>query len=223
MRETYDMGVDNFAKKLSSKVESFIPYCISNVTLLLESILHNTNRCGVFIEKRGIEALLQLFDLHLLPLAFASGQNITILFKKNSTGHSSSLTRLVCSTLREHMRPSIEFMDLLAGKKLANIEESQHMRILRCISSVEGVLSFSKYLLKSTTTMMPEIGFGDAYMLKDAGKLYKEILWHIYLVSDSKVYVNKEVEQGYGTEYWHQMQHIQNFIVIPTQFQLFGM
>ena len=77
----------------------------------------------------------------------------------------------------EHMRLAIEFMDLLAGTKLEDIEGSQHMIILRCISSLEGVLSFSKHILKSTTTMMPEIGSGDAYMLKDVGKLYKEIIW----------------------------------------------
>ena len=121
------------------------------------------------------------------------------------------------------MRPAIEFMDLLAGTKLTNIEGSQHMRILRCISSLEGVLSFSKHILKITTTMMAEIGSGDAYMLKDVGKLYIEILWKISLVSDSKLDVNKEVEQGPGTEYWHQMQQVQNLIVIPTQFQLFSM
>ena len=75
------------------------------------------------------------------------------------------------------MRPAIQFMDFLDGKKMEDIEGSQNMVILRCISSLEGVLSFSKHLLKSTTTMIPEIGSGDAYMLKDVGKLYKEILW----------------------------------------------
>ena len=94
-------------------------------TLLLEIILHNTDRCGVFIEKKGIEALLQLFDLHLLPLTFASGQNIAIAFKNVSPEHSSPLTRNVFTTLREHIRPAIEFMDLLAGTKLADIVGSQ--------------------------------------------------------------------------------------------------
>ena len=75
------------------------------------------------------------------------------------------------------MRPAIEFMDLLVGTKLIDIEGSQHMRMLRCISSIEGVLSFSKHILKITTTMMPQNGSGDAYMLKDVGKLYKEIIW----------------------------------------------
>ena len=71
------------------------------------------------------------------------------------------------------MRPATKFMDLLARTKMEDIEGSKHMRILRCISSPYGVLSFSKHILKSTTTMMTEIGSGYAYMLKDVGKLYK--------------------------------------------------
>ena len=83
-RETSQKGVDSSANKLSSNMEAFIPDCISNATLLLESILHNTDRCGVFIEKKGIGGLLQLFDLHLLPLTFSSGHNIAISFKNFS-------------------------------------------------------------------------------------------------------------------------------------------
>lgn len=198
-RTTSELGVDNSAENLSSNTEAFLPDCISNATRLLENILHNTDTCGVFIEKKGIEAVLQLFDLPLLPLSFASGQNIAIAFKNFSPQHSSPLTRAVCTTLREHMKPAVEFMDLLAGAKLADIDGSQRMRVLRCLSSLEGVLSFSTHLLKSTTTMMPEIGSGDADILKDVGKVYKEILWQISLVSDSKVDTKKEAEQGPAT------------------------
>lgn len=74
------------------------------------------------------------------------------------------------------------------------------MRILRCLSSIHGVLSFSTHLLKRTTTMMPEIGYGSADILKDVGMVYNEIVWYIYLLSDSKVDVNKEVEQVLATE-----------------------
>lgn len=198
-RATSELGVDTSAENLSSNMESFLPDCISNATRLLENILHNTDTCGVFVEKKGIEAVLQLFDLPLLPLSFASGQNIAVAFKNFSPQHSSPLTRAVCTTLREHMKPAIEFMDLLAGTKLADIEVAQRMRILRCLSSLDGVLSFSTHLLKSTTTMMPEIGSGDADILKDVGKVYKEIVWQISLVSDSKVDAKKEAEQGPAT------------------------
>jgi len=79
--------------------------------------------------------------------------------------------------MREHMKPTNEFMDLLARKKIIEIEVAQHMRILRCLSSLDGVLSFSTHIQKSTTTMMPEIGHGDEDILKDVGMVYKEMVW----------------------------------------------
>jgi hypothetical protein len=41
---------------------------------------------------------------------------------------------------------------------------------------------------------MLEIDFGDANILKDVGKVYNEIVSLLYLISDSKIDVNKEVE-----------------------------
>ncbi|XP_057852533.2 E3 ubiquitin-protein ligase UPL1 isoform X1 [Cryptomeria japonica] len=189
---TPEQAVDVSADSLSSNMEAFLPDCISNATRLLENILHNTDTCGVFIEKKGIEAVLQLFDLPLLPLSFASGQNIAVAFKNFSPQHSSPLTRAVCTALRDHLKPALQLADSLAGTKLADVEVSERMRILRCFSSLEGVLSFSTHLLKSTTTMMPELGSGDADILKDVGKVYKEVLWQISLVNDAK----KEIEQA---------------------------
>ena len=51
LRETYELGVDAFAEKLSSNMESILPYLIRNDTHLLENIMHNTDTCGVFFIK----------------------------------------------------------------------------------------------------------------------------------------------------------------------------
>eukprot|EP01018_Ginkgo_biloba_P015878 Gb_04274 [translate_table: standard] len=67
----------------------------------------------------------------------------------------------MCNTLRDHLKPAIELLDSLAGSKLADVEGPKCMRILRCLSTLEGVLLFSLYLLESATTMMPEIGGGE--------------------------------------------------------------
>ena len=69
---TSELGVGTYAEKLSSNMEFFLPYCISNATCLLENILHNIDT-WVFIEKKGIEAMLQLFYLCLLPFLFQGG------------------------------------------------------------------------------------------------------------------------------------------------------
>ena len=70
---------------------------------------------------------------------------------------------------------------------------------------------------------MPEIGFGDANILKHVGMVYKEIVSYKSLVSDSKVDANKEVEKDLQLKIWHQMQQLQKLAMTLTQFQLFDM
>ncbi|KAJ4960038.1 hypothetical protein NE237_019948 [Protea cynaroides] len=74
-------------------VESFLPDCISNVSRLLETILQNADTSWIFIEKKGIEAVLQLFTLPLMPLSISVGQSISIAFKNFSPQHSVALAR----------------------------------------------------------------------------------------------------------------------------------
>lgn len=167
-REKSKLGVDTSVENLSSNMESIVPNCIRNSTCLVENILHNIDT-WVFVDKNGIEAMMQLFDLPLLPLSFPGGQNTVVAFNNFSLQHSSPLTRVVCTNLREHKKLANEFMVFLAISKLEDIEVAQHIRILRCLSSLDGISSFSTHLLKRTTTMMHEIGYGDAYILKDVG------------------------------------------------------
>eukprot|EP00249_Psilotum_nudum_P028642 c38168_g1_i1 orf=3-320(+) len=54
----------------SANVETFLPEYINNTVRLLETILQNAETSRVFIEKQGIEALLQLYTLPSLPLSF---------------------------------------------------------------------------------------------------------------------------------------------------------
>lgn len=70
----------------------------------------------------GIEIVLQWFDLYLFIFSFASDQNIVVTIKDFSLQHSSPLTGVVCTTWREHMKIVIEFMYLLVGTKLEDIE-----------------------------------------------------------------------------------------------------
>ena len=48
---------------------------------------------------------------------------------------------------------------------------------------------------------MPEIGYGDVDVEKDVEKVFKEIVWKISLVSESKANVKKEVEQCHNPEF----------------------
>lgn len=175
-------------------VESYLPDCIGNACRLLETILQNSDACRLFIEKRGIEAVLQMFSLPLLPVSVSVGQSVSSAFKNFSAQHSASLARALCSFLREHLNATIEVLNAIEGTPLPNMESAQQMKVMRCLSTLEGILSLSNSLLKGTTTVITELGAGDADVLKDIGRVYREVLWQISLSCDSKVEQKQNVE-----------------------------
>ncbi|KAL3503633.1 hypothetical protein ACH5RR_038082, partial [Cinchona calisaya] len=175
-------------------VESFLPDCISNAARLLETILQNSDTCRIFVEKKGIEAVLQLFTLPSMPLSISVGQSISVAFKNFSPQHSVSLARGVCSFLREHLKATVELLVSVEGIQLAQVEIVQRSKVLRCLSSLEGILSLAYSLLKGTTTVVSELGCADADVFKDLGKVYRETLWQISLCCDLKAGEKRNVE-----------------------------
>ncbi|OIW00674.1 hypothetical protein TanjilG_09643 [Lupinus angustifolius] len=171
-----------------TNIESFLPDCANNVARLLETILQNADTCRIFVEKKGIEAVLQLFTLPLMPPIVSLGQNIFVAFKNFSPQHNVSLVRTLCSFLREHLKSTNEFLDSVGGTQIALVESAKQTKVLKYLSSLEGLLSLSASLLKgATTTVVSELSTSDASVLKDLGKSYKEIIWQISLCNDSKV------------------------------------
>ncbi|KAE8654177.1 hypothetical protein F3Y22_tig00117056pilonHSYRG01052 [Hibiscus syriacus] len=106
----------------SMSIELFLPDCISNVGRLLEAILQNADTCRLFVEKKGIDVVLQFFTLPLLPLSASVGQSISAAFKNFSPQHSASLARAVCSFLREQLKSTKELVTSIGGTQLAIVE-----------------------------------------------------------------------------------------------------
>ncbi|KAL8462223.1 hypothetical protein ACS0TY_033325 [Phlomoides rotata] len=175
-------------------VESFLPDCISNAARLLETILQNSDTCRIFIDKKGIECVLQLFSLPLMPLTVSIGQSIAVAFKNFSPQHSASLARAVCSFLREHLKLTDELLSSIKGSQLAQVEVSQRVKILKCLFTLDGILSLSNSLLKGATAIVSELGSADADVLKDLGKVYKETLWQVSLCCELKVEEKQNIE-----------------------------
>ncbi|XP_057417405.1 E3 ubiquitin-protein ligase UPL1-like isoform X2 [Lotus japonicus] len=176
-------------------IESFLPDCVNNIARLLETILQNADTCRIFVEKKGIEAILQLFTLPLMPPSVSVGQSISIAFKNFSPQHYVSLARAVCSFLREHLKSTNELLDSVEGTQLALVESSKQTKVLKYLSTLEGVLTLSVFLLKGTTTVVSELSTSDADVLKDIGRTYKEIIWQISLCNDSKAEEKKNTDQ----------------------------
>nr|XP_043627768.1 E3 ubiquitin-protein ligase UPL1-like [Erigeron canadensis] len=171
----------------SLNIESFLPDCVNNAARLLETILQNSDTCRIFVEKKGIEAVLQLFTLPLMPPSISVGQSISIAFKNFSPHHSASLARALSLFLKEHLKVTNELLASLGGMQLAQLEESKRAKVLRCLSSLEGILCLSNSLSKGTTNLVSELGTSDADVLRDLGVAYREILWQVSVGRDSKM------------------------------------
>ncbi|XP_028759255.1 E3 ubiquitin-protein ligase UPL1 [Neltuma alba] len=186
--------VESSSEASIMNMESFLPHCASNLARLLETTLQNADTCRIFVEKKGIEAVLNLFTLPLMPPFASVGQSISVAFKNFSPQHYVSLARAVCSFLRERLKSTNELLDSVGGTQLALVEPAKRTKVLGYLSSLEGLLTLSIFLLKGTTTVVSELGTADADVLKDIGKAYKEIIWQISLCNDSKSDV-KNTEQ----------------------------
>ncbi|KAL8239183.1 hypothetical protein R6Q59_015750 [Mikania micrantha] len=184
--ENSEKLVDPSADTSLLNVEAFLPDFVNNAARLLETVLQNSDTCRVFVEKKGIEAVLQLFTLPLMPSSVSIGQSTSIAFKNFSPHHSASLARALCLFLREHLKLSNELLVSLGGTQLSQVEDSKRTKVSRCLSSLEGILSLSNSLSKGTTNLVTEFGTSDADVLRDLGVAYREILWQVSIACDSK-------------------------------------
>lgn len=172
---------------LLTNIELFLPEYITNATRLLETILQNSDTCRIFIEKKGTEAVLQFFRLPLMPLSASIGQSISAAFKNFSPQHSASLVRAVCLFLREHLNLTHELLSSAGGARFVQLEVVNLMKLLRCLAGLEGIVSVCSSLLKNSTVVISELATSDADVLKELGRVYREIHWQISLCSDIKL------------------------------------
>ena len=94
----------------ASDVESFLPDCISNAARLLETVLHNDHSCRAFLDAGGLDALLALYSLPSLPLAFgasAAAHNMSTALRVVATPHSAVVSRAVATAVRARVQSAV--------------------------------------------------------------------------------------------------------------------
>uniref|UniRef100_A0A7N0U1T4 HECT-type E3 ubiquitin transferase n=2 Tax=Kalanchoe fedtschenkoi TaxID=63787 RepID=A0A7N0U1T4_KALFE len=201
VKETLINGIsDNTAgpssDSSSNNVESSLPDFINNAVRLLETILHNSEMCRIFVEKKGIEAVMQLFTLPLVPPSASLGQSISVAFKNFAPQHSVSLARVTCTFFKDQLKSTNEILLSIRGTPLAEIEASKQAIVMRNLSSLEGILCLLNFLLKGTANVAvaPELSSADSEIMKDLGMAYREVLWQISICCDSKMDEKKQVD-----------------------------
>lgn len=171
----------------SITVESFLPGCISNIVRLLEPIVQNSDTCRMFVEKKGVEKVLQLFDLECIPVSLSIGNSISSAFKNFSPTQSVAMLRIVGSFIREQLKSVNGVLSsAVSGSKLDESEPAKQMEVLRSLSGLEGLLVLSSFLLKNNTVMMAELAVAEAEILKELAKIYVETTWQLSLLAESK-------------------------------------
>ncbi|KAJ7561891.1 hypothetical protein O6H91_03G045900 [Diphasiastrum complanatum] len=197
--ESSQQSSDTTSESSTTNMEAFLPECINNAVRLLETILQNADTSRIFIEKKGIEALLQLYTLSHLPVSFggsSTAHNMSVTFRAFPPQHATALTRAVCGILRDHLKLTLDILMPVSGKRFSDIEIGLRNKILRSLSAVECFLSLSSVLVRSSAAMMAELSTGGAEILNDIGKVHREVLWQISLVDHAKVENKRESDAG---------------------------
>ncbi|KAI4388584.1 hypothetical protein MLD38_000898 [Melastoma candidum] len=175
-------------------IEGFLPHCVSNIAHLLETVLQNAETCRTFVEKKGIEAVLQLLTLPVMPLSASLGYSLSIAFKNFSIQHTVSLARALCSFIKEQLRITDDLLEAVGSPSIMTAETNMREAVLRNFFILEGALSLSNYLLKVTTALFSEVGAADADVLKGIGRIYREIIWQLSVCASSKVEERSNLE-----------------------------
>eukprot|EP00850_Spirogloea_muscicola_P012629 SM000082S22871 [mRNA] locus=s82:404008:421363:+ [translate_table: standard] len=180
-----------------AELESFLLEAINNVTRLLDSMLANAHSSRLFIERRGVEALLGLYTLPALPVSFggsATAHSMSVTLRSFSPQHSSQLVKAVCSRMRQQLRSATELATttLTAGTYFIDLEASTRAKLAKSLAAAECLLALAAVLVRSSPTMLTEMGSHDVEVLGHAGQLQRQIQWQLAMASDRKEEVKKE-------------------------------
>ncbi|XP_010552364.1 PREDICTED: E3 ubiquitin-protein ligase UPL1-like isoform X2 [Tarenaya hassleriana] len=179
----------------SENDELFLIDCVGNVARLFETVFQSAEVCRLFVERKGIDAVLQLFTLPLMPISNSLGQNFSVAFKNFCPQHSAALAQTLCSYLREHLKHTNGLLVSVEGTQLLALESAEQTKVLRSLSGLDGMLSLSNFLLKGTVSVLSELSAAYADILKDLGHTYRETIWQMALYSDSKADEKKGVDR----------------------------
>ncbi|KAI9097596.1 hypothetical protein K1719_025367 [Acacia pycnantha] len=181
-------AADSAAEGMSD--DQFLQLCIFHLMVLVHRMMENSETCRLFVEKSGIEALLNL----LLRPAIAQssdGMSIalhsTMVFKGFAQHHSAPLARAFCSSLREYLKKALAGFDASSGLLLLDPRMTPDNGIFSSLFLVEFLL----FLAASkdnrwVTALLTEFGNGSKDVLEDIGQVHREVLWQIALLEDTK-------------------------------------
>ncbi|KAL2584822.1 hypothetical protein GLYMA_14G183000v4 [Glycine max] len=176
--------------------EQFIQLCVFHLMVLIHRTMENAETCRLFVEKSGIEALLNLL-LRPTIAQSSDGMSIalhsTMVFKGFAQHHSIPLAHAFCSSLREHLK-----------KALAGLGAASEPLLLDPRMTTDGAIFSSLFLVEFllflaapkdnrwVTALLTEFGNGGKDVLEDIGRVHREVLWQIALLENRKPEIEED-------------------------------
>ncbi|KAL5714333.1 HECT-type E3 ubiquitin transferase [Ranunculus cassubicifolius] len=171
--------------------ERFVQLCIFHVMVLVHRTMENSETCRMFVEKKGIEALMRLL---LRPSIAQSSEGMsialhsTVVFKNFTQHHSAPLAHAFCSFLRDHLKKALTGFSSASGSFLLAPKTTPDKSIFSSLFIVEFLLFLAASKENRwVTALLTEFGNGSKDVLEDIGRLHREVLWQISLLDDSKL------------------------------------
>ncbi|KAK1316020.1 E3 ubiquitin-protein ligase UPL2 [Acorus calamus] len=179
---------DSIADSISN--ERFVQLCIFHLMVLLHRTMENTETCKLFVEKKGIEALMRLL---LRPSISQSSEGMsialysTVVFKGFTQNHAAPLAHAFCSALGDYLKKALREFSSISGSFLLIPTSTPDSGIFSSLSIIEFLL----FLAASKDTrwmaaLLTEFGNQSKDVLEDIGRIHREVLWQIALIEDSR-------------------------------------
>ncbi|CAN6450843.1 unnamed protein product [Victoria cruziana] len=172
--------------------ERFFQLCVFHVMLLVHRTMENAETCRLFVEKKGLEAMIRLL---LLPNVVQSSEGLSTsmytasVFRGFTQQHSGPLAQVFCSSLRSHLRKTLSLLNSNPGLFLLDPQAVPDREMFSGLFVVEYLL----FLIDASkenrwlTALLNEFGNDSKDVLEDIGRLHRHVLWQISVLEDSKV------------------------------------
>ncbi|XXG55804.1 hypothetical protein AAC387_Pa03g3392 [Persea americana] len=188
-------GADPTADGVSN--EQFVRLCIFHVMLLVRRVMENSENCRLFVEKKGIEALMKLLlqpSIVQSPEGMSVALHSTMVFKGFTQHHSTPLAHAFCSSLRDHLKKALSGFSSTGGLFSLGSRPPPDSSMFSPLFVVEFLL----FLAASKETrwvsaLLAEFGNGSKDVLEDIGRVHREVLWQIALLDDAKLELKDDI------------------------------
>eukprot|EP00252_Welwitschia_mirabilis_P015868 TRINITY_DN35256_c0_g1_i1.p1 TRINITY_DN35256_c0_g1~~TRINITY_DN35256_c0_g1_i1.p1 ORF type:complete len:3600 (-),score=671.44 TRINITY_DN35256_c0_g1_i1:388-11187(-) len=170
---------------------TFLQTCISRAIFFVHKVMENPETCRMFVEKKGIDALLRFFTLPRIPLSseyMSIAVHMVAVWKVFTQQHSTALAKAFCTHLRDHVCCTLKNLEPVAASDLLASGKDPDSKVFWCLF----VVHFFVFLAGATrenrwmTALITEFGNEYKDVLIDIGKIHRNILWQIALQENTK-------------------------------------